>query len=150
METLKLKGKYSFRLTHKDGQVEEWIVNNLIVSAGKAQLALLAGTVATPFTYIAVGSSNTAVAAGQTTLQAEISTNGLSRVSATVSRITTSVANDTLQLTYAFTVSGSSTIEEIGIFNANSSGVMLGRALTGSKSVINGDQFTVTYTVQFS
>lgn len=150
-DTIKIKGVIDFKLTHKDGSVEEWTVNNLITSAGKAQLALLAGDAsATPFTYLAVGTSTTAASVGQTALVAEISTNGLSRAAATVSRVTTTVTNDTLQLVYTWSVSGTSTVEEVGIFNASSVGTMLGRALTTSKAVVNGDSLSITYKVIFA
>lgn len=149
--TLGVKGRIDFKIVHKDGTSESWTVNNLITSAGKAQLALLAGDAsATPFTYLAVGTSTTAVAIGQTALVAEISTNGLSRAAATVSRTTTTVTNDTLVLYKAFTVTGSSTVEEVGVFNASSVGTMLGRALTTSKIVVNGDELQVTYNIIFS
>ena len=152
MDTIKIKGRIDFKITHADGCVEEWSVDNLITSAGKAELANLAGNVSTPtaFTYLAVGTSSTAVTVGQTALGGEISTNGLSRASATVSRTTTTVTNDTLQLTKTFSVTGSSTVEEIGVFNASSSGTMLGRALTTSRSLINGDTFACTYKIIFA
>lgn len=128
----------------------KWI-NNIVTNAGKAQIALLAGDAsATPFTYLAVGTSSTAVAASDTTLGAEIVDSGLARVAATVSRVTTTVTNDTLQLTYTFSVTGTKTIEEMGTFNASSSGTMLGHALTTSKSVVNGDVFIATHQFKFS
>lgn len=153
METLTLKGMVRFEIFDSKGNLKEdtGFFSNLITSAGKAQLALLAGDAsAVPFTYIAVGTSSTAVTVGQTALQAEISTNGLSRASATVSRVTTTVTNDTLQLYYSFSVSGSSTVEEVGLFNAASSGTMLGRALTSTKSLVNGDVLIITYRVAFA
>lgn len=151
IETLKTTGQIDFKITRANGEIEEWSVNNLITSAGKAQLALLAGDAsATPFTYLALGTSTTAPAIGQTALIAEITTNGLGRAAATVSRVTTDVTNDTLQLTYTWTATGSVTVEEIGIFNASSSGVMLGRALTQTKSLVNTEQITAIYKVKFA
>ena len=131
---------------------DAWQVNNLITTVGKAELANLAGNVSSPayFTYLAAGTSNTAVAVGQTALGAEISTLGLSRASATVSRITTTTTNDTLQLLKIWTASGTLAVEEIGIFNASSSGVMLGRALTTTKNIASGETFTGTYKVIFA
>lgn len=130
---------------------DAWTVNNLITSAGKAQLALLAGdATATPFTYLALGTSNTAPAVGQTTLSTEITDTGLARAVATISRITTNVANDTLQLLYTWTASGTKVVEECGIFNAVSVGTMLGRALTSTKTVLNGETIQVTYKVIFA
>lgn len=126
-------------------------LHNIITNAGKAQMALLAGDAsATPFTYLAVGTSATAVAATDTTLTAEITDTGLARAAGTVSRITTTVTNDTLNVTYTWTASGSKTIEEIGLFNAASAGTMLGHALTTSKSVVNTDVLIGTYQVKFA
>jgi len=149
IEDLKMKGWIDIKITRINGTVEEFTVYNSIMNAGFAQLALLAGDAsATPFTYLALGTSSTAVAPSQTALQAEIVDSGLARVSATVSRVTTTQTNDTLQLVYTWTASGTKTIEEIGIFNASS--VMLARALTGTTTVNNGDEFQATYKVKFS
>lgn len=148
----KIKGRVRLEITHPDGTKEDtgWI-NNLVVSAGLAQLALLAGdATATPFTYLAVGTSSTSPSAGQTALVDEITDSGLARAAATVSRTNTSVANDTLRLVYTWTASGTKTVEEIGAFNASSSGTMLGRALTGSWSLVNGSLFAATYDFAFA
>lgn len=151
-ETLTLKGTYYFEIKDKNGVLKDkWSVNNIVTNAGKAQLALLAGdSTATPFTYIALGTSTTAVAATDTTLTAEIVDTGLQRVSGTVSRVTTTVSNDTYQVTKTFTATGSKTVEEVGVFNASSAGTMLSHALTGSKSLSNLDTLAVTYQLKFS
>lgn len=126
-------------------------IDNLITSVGKAALAgltLNSGAV-TAFSYLELGSNATAVAIGQTALQAAISTSGLARAAATASRVNTVVTNDTAQLAYTWTASGAQTVEEIGVFNASSAGVMLSRILTGTKTISNGDLFTATYKLQF-
>lgn len=149
---LKLTGMVKLDL-YKDGELKDttgWL-KNTITNTGLAQIALLAGDAsAVPFTYLAVGTSNTAESASQTALQAEISDSGLERAAATVSRVTTTQTNDTLQLTYTWTASGSKTIEEVGMFNAASSGTMLGRKLTTSKSISSGEQLVGTYKIIFS
>lgn len=152
MDTIKLKGTYDFIIRDVNGNIRDtFSVNNIVTNAGKAQLALLAGDAsATPFTYIALGSGTTTAAASQTALVTELTTNGLARAVATISRVTTTVTNDTYKAVYTWTASGSSTIEEIGVFNAASSGTMLSRALTGTKSIINGEQITATYTLAIS
>lgn len=150
-EEVKLKGTIDITIIRANGKVEKKRVYNSIMNVGFAQLALLAGDAsATPFTYLEVGTSNTAVAASQTALQAAITDTGLARAAATVSRVTTTQTNDTLQLAYTWTASGTKAIEEIGIFNAASVGTMLARALTGTTTVNNGDQFAVTYRVKFA
>lgn len=126
--------------------------HNIITNAGKAAIAGLAGNTGaiTAFGYLAVGTSSTAVAATDTTLTAEIVDTGLARVAATVSRVTTTVTNDTLQLTTTWTASGSKTVQEAGVLNAASTGTLLGHALTGSLSLTNGDILQGTYQVKFS
>lgn len=152
MDKVKTQGIVELVCRRADGSIK-WVhkTHNLITSAGKAQLALLAGDAsATPFTYLAVGSSSTAPAAGNTTLGTELTTNGFARAAATVSRTTTNVTNDTLRLVHTWTASGSATVEEAGVFNASSSGTMLGRALTTTKSFVTGETLTLTYDVVFA
>jgi hypothetical protein len=147
-----ISNKWKTAFVRKFGSlIEEWDTKNTVVSAGLAQLALLAGDgTATAFGYMEVGTSSTAVSAGQTALQAAITDSGLARASATFSRTTTTVTNDTAQWTYTWTASGTKAVEEAGMFNASSSGTMLGRALTGTKTVTNGEQLTGTYTLKFA
>lgn len=147
-------GRFKLDCHRKDGTLKwstGWI-NNGTTNLGKAEFAKLGGNTGSPvaFTYLAVGTSSTAFAATQTTLQAEIVDSGLERASATVSTVTTTVTNDTLQLYKQWTATGSKTVEEIGYFNAASSGVMGGRALTGSKSIVSSETLTATYQVTFS
>jgi len=125
---------------------------NKITNASLAAISGLIGNTGSQvaFTYLAVGSGTTAEAATLTALTTEIVNHGLERAAATVARTTTTQTNDTLQLTKTWTASGGSTdtIEEIGIFNDASAGVMLGRKLTTSKVVASGSQLIATYTVQ--
>jgi len=153
MDSFKIAGKVKLDCYKPDGSLKwtsGWISNG-ITNAGFAQLALLAGDAsATPFTYLAVGTSSTAFAASQTALVAETVTNGLERAAATVSRVTTTQTNDTLQLVKTWTATGTIIVEEIGIFNASSAGTMLGRALTTTKTVVSGETLTGTYKVKFA
>lgn len=152
MNKIKLKGWYEYKIIGVDGKVrEEGRVDNAVVNAGFAQLALLGGDAsAVPFTYLATGTSSTAVAVSQTALQGEITDSGLQRASATVSRVTTTVTNDTLQLFKSFAITGSKTVEEVGVFNDPTTGTMLSRALTTSKSFVSGEVYEVTYKLKFS
>lgn len=151
--SIKIRGQIKLDCYDKDGNFKwstGWISNG-ITNAGKAQMALLAGdATATPFTYLAVGTSNTAFAASQTALQAEITDTGLARAAGTVSRVTTTETNDTFQVTKTWTATGTKTVEEIGVFNDSSAGTMLGRALTTSKALTNTDQLIGTYKVAFA
>lgn len=150
METLKITGTYKIDIKDTNG-VTTTVVKNIVTNAGKAQLALLAGdAAAVPFSYIALGTSSTAAAASQTALGAEITDTGLQRVAGTVSRVTTNVTNDTFQVVYTFTATGSKTVEEVGVFNDATTGTMLSRAVTGSLALVNGNQVTITYKLVIS
>ena len=101
----------------------------------------------TAFTYLAYGDDTTTAAATHTALQGTES----QREAATVSRVTTTVTNDTLQLTKTFTISSTETIGEVGVFNASSSGSMLARSvLSPTRSVASGDSYVCTYKIKFS
>lgn len=125
---------------------------NIVTNAGLAAIAGLVGNTGaiTAFSYIALGTDSTAAAASQTTLVAETAVSGLTRTAATVSRVTTTQTNDTLQFVYAFTAAGSADIKEVGIFNASSSGTMLARKVVTTFSLASGQGFTVTYKIVFS
>lgn len=152
-ETQISKGKAKWQHIRNGVVIDEsgWI-SNVITNAGKAAEAGLISGVGgvAAFTYLAIGTSATTPTAADTALNAELSVDGLARHAATVTLITTSVANDTLQLNYLWTASNSHTIQEAGIFNDPTTGTMLGHLLTGAKSVVSGDQFNFTYTVQLS
>lgn len=152
MKTIKVEGIVTLQIYDKDGNLKsETKGKNVITTAGLAQLALLAGDAsAVPFTYLALGTDDTAVAATDTALGAEITDTGLARAAATISRITTTATNDTLRATYTWTASGVKTIEECGLFNASSAGTMLGHKLTGSSTTANNDQVVATYDIKFS
>jgi len=151
-ENLKLKGLISLTLSDKDGNVKDKReIKNTITNAGLAQIALLAGDAsAVPFTYLALGTGTTAASATDTTLETETSASGLARAAATVSRVTTTVANDTLQLLKAFTAGASVAITECGMFNDASVGTMLGRQVFAAVNVVSGDILTITYKVSFA
>lgn len=147
-----LTGWYEFR-NYRKGLIEEVrLVKNLITSAGKAGAASRingAGAEAA-FTYLAVGVGTNAAAAGDTTLQTEITDSGLARVNATASRVTTTVTNDTAQLANTFSVSGTKAVTEAGILNAGASGTLLSRQVFSAINVINGDSLAMTYKVACS
>ena len=149
---IKLIGKVHLVCRKPDGSIKwEYKGKNKITNASLPVIAGLMGAVdaQTAFTYLAVGSGSTAEGAALTALTTEITNHGLARHVATVSRQQTTVANDTLQLYYVWTATagGPDTINEIGIFNDPTTGTMLGRKLTGAKTVNNGETLTCTYQV---
>ena len=146
---IKFDGVYTIEVRDKDGNLKDReVVENLIVNTGLAEIAGLVGNTGSPtaFTYLAVGSASTAAAATDTTLETELTDGGLERAAATVTRATTTATNDTLQLVKTFSVTGTKSVREGGVFNDASVGTMLSRSvLTSDKNLESGDTFTLTY-----
>lgn len=125
---------------------------NLITSAGFAGISsrLNGSGSEAAFTYIALGTGTNAAAAGDTTLQTEITDSGLTRQSATVSRTTTTVTNDTARLTYTWTASGTKAVTESGVLNAASVGTLLNRQVFSAVNLVSGNSFQATHDFAFS
>jgi len=121
-------------------------------NAGFAAVAGLVGNTGSvnPFTYLALGTGSTAAAPTQTALVAEITDTGLARASATVSRVTTTVANDTLQLLKEWTATGVKILREIGGFNAAAAGDMLARKVFAALTTEDTMVVKMTYKFPFS
>ena len=128
------------------------VIGNLITNAGFAGAAgrLMGSGAPAAFTYIAVGTGTTAAAVTDTTLQTETATSGLSRVSGTVSLVTTTVTNDTAQVTNTFSVTGTVAVTESGVLNAASVGTLLCHQVFTAINVINGDSLAITWKVKQS
>ena len=115
---------------------------NLVVTAGKSWVADRMNDANTVMTHMALGTSTTAAAAGQTALVAELDRNGL-----------TSTTVSTNTIAYACTWAagdGTGAITEAGIFDAAASGDMLARTVF---SVVNkgaSDSITITWTITIS
>ena len=127
-----------------------------ISNSGLAEMANLWGGVSTPLkmAYVMTGTGDTAFAVGDTTLETEIVSGdslGLERVAVTATRVTTNVANDTVQFVKTFTVTGTTTIKEVGIINASSSGDLGGRTVLATpKDVVSGSSYTLTHKTIFA
>ena len=121
--------------------------SNLITNAGKAAVAsrLNGDGSEAVFTYIALGTGTTAAAATDTTLETELTTLGLSRAAGTVSRETTTVANDTAVVTHTWTATGSASVTESGVLNASSGGTLLNRKVFSAISLNNTDGLKITH-----
>jgi hypothetical protein len=125
-------------------------VSNLITDAGRAIISGLINGSGSPaaFTYIAVGTGTTAAAVGDTALQTELATSGLSRAAGTVSRVTTTKTNDTAQVTITFSVTGTQAVTEAGLFNASSGVTILCHQVFSAVNVVNSDSLQITWKIQ--
>lgn len=150
-EMLRPRGIFELLVKDKHGRIKEVrLSRNLVTNAGFAGIASRingAGSEAVA-TYLAVGTGTTAAAAGDTALQTEITDSGLARVSATASRVTTTVTNDTAQLTTTFSVTGTKAVTEAGYLNAASSGTLFARSVFSAVNVVNGDSLQLTYKIK--
>lgn len=119
------KGKIKFKLTDKDGNVTEKVIDNTFTSVGNIHVAdQLAETPAeAAMGFMAIGSSDSAFTVGSTTLGDEIDRNALS-AGYPEQR---DPANDDEVVYKALWAAGDGTgaITEAGIFNSSSSGTML-------------------------
>jgi hypothetical protein len=119
--------------------------NNLVVTAGAALIAQVftSATGGTRPTAMGIGTSTTAPAAAQTSLQA-----------GEVRRTLQSTSRSSNEITYVGSFGtgvGTGTIQEGGLFNATgvAAGTMLARFLTGSFTKGATDALTLTWKLRF-
>lgn len=143
-EQLKASGSLRVVVTGKDGQVkEEREFKNLVVTVGKNFVASrMVGTSANVMSHMAIGSSSTAAAAGDTALGGELGRVALASASATDNVVT---------YTATFPAgTGTGAVVEAGIFNAASAGTMLCRTVFAVVNKGADDAMSVTWTVTIS
>ena len=140
-EILPLKGELTVTVLDGEGKVKELKeFKNLIVQVGKNFLAsAIINSSTSPFTHMAIGTSSTPAANGDTTLGTEIA-----RQAFTSSSVSTNVV--TLSTTYA-AGTGTGTITEAGIFNASSSGTLLSHVVFSAISKAAADSLVITWTI---
>ena len=147
-ENLKLSGQLNIVLKDKAGNVKEQReVKNLVVDAGLAYIASrMVGTAKSVMSHMALGSSSTAAAAGQTDLVSLLG-------SREALGSTTIAGTNDEQVVYVSTFSeGDATgaIKEAGIFNAATGSDMLCRTVFSVVNKAAGDTMAVTWTITLS
>lgn len=145
-ENVEIQGTVTFELTGPDGQTKR-SQHNMVMNAGLAWITgrlLGSGAAAS---HIAVGTGNTAVSAGQTTLVAEID-----RVATGAgAQASTTISNDSVQYSATFgpgTATG--TLKEAGLFNASVSGTMIARVQFSDYPKGALDTLVVTWKLKFA
>lgn len=137
-DNIKATGHVTVRL---NGEIINEIPN-LVVTAGKNFIASRMTGTTTAMSHMAIGSSSTAAAAGDTGLGAE-----LGRVALSSSSTTGAVT------TYSATFpagTGTGAVVEAGIFNASSSGTMLCRTTFAVVNKGANDTLTITWQITIS
>ena len=145
-ERTKATGKVNIVVRNENGKVkEEFTVPNLVVNTGLAFIASrMEGVDDAIMSHMAVGTNNTAAAAGNTALGTEVAG---ARV--VLSGGSASGANMVYTATFP-AGTGTAALTEAGIFNASAAGTMLCRTVF---EVINkgaADTMTVTWTITIS
>lgn len=140
IESIKATGEVKIDITRADGSLESVEIKNLVVSAGLNYIvSRMKDATATAMSHMAIGSGNTAAAAGNTTLGTE-----LGRVALT----STTVSSNTIQYVATFPAgAGTGSVTEAGILNASTSGTLLCRTVFGVVTKDAGDSMTITWTV---
>lgn len=144
-EKLKFMGEVSLVLKDKDGNVKDTReIKNLVVNTGIAYIiSRMVGTSKSVMSHMALGSGNTAAAAGQTDL---VTTLGV-REALDSSTITGS-NNEKVQYTASFEAGDATgAVTEAGIFNALSGGDMLCRTVFSVVNKAADDQLAITWTI---
>jgi len=115
---------------------------DLITNAGKAAIAEMIGG---RFTYVAIGTddgSTLALDASNTALGNEVA-----RQAGTVSYETTNVTNDTVHIEATFTFDSDTTVQESGVFDADTGGTMICRQTFPALNMQAGDQLVMIWKI---
>lgn len=142
-ENIKLTGNLTIVLNRENGTKDVYEHKNLVVTTGKNFIASrMKDTTDAAMSHMAIGSGNTAAAAGDTALGTQLDIQSL-----------TSTTVSTNTVTYAATFgagSGTGAVAEAGVFNASSSGTMLCRSVFSVVNKAAGDSMTVTWVITIS
>lgn len=133
-------------------------ISNGVTDAGRAAVAsrINGSGAAAAFTAIGQGTGTTAFSVADTTLVTEVKADGtgasgvhaLATASVTVSRVTTTVTNDTAQLVGTISETATIAVTESGVFNADTNGTLLCRQTFSAVNVVSGDSLQFTWKVK--
>ena len=143
-EELKVTGGLKVEVKDKDGNVKDSReLKNLVVTAGLGYIASrMKEATATAMSHMAIGTDNTAAAAGNTALGNEAARQALT---------STTVSSNTVEYVASFAAgTGTGAITEAGVLNGASGGTLLCRTVF---SVVNkgaSDSMTITWTITIS
>jgi len=141
-DNLKLRGDLAIVLRDKDGNIKEQRnETNLVVSAGLNFICdRMEGTSEAVMSHMAVGSDNTAAAAGNTDLG--------SILGSREALDSTTVVDNAITYVASFEAGeGTGAITEAGIFNASTAGTMLCRTVFPVVNKAADDSLEITWTI---
>lgn len=143
-DSIQVKGDLTVKLFDQTGVIKDTrAIPNVVVTDGKGYIASrMNSNTAVIMSHMAVGSSSTAAAAGQSALGTELGR---------VVFDSASVSSTTVTYTATFPAgTGTGTLTEAGIFNASTGGTMLCRTTFSSVSKAAGDTVVITWNVTVS
>ncbi len=117
---------------------------DIITNVGRAQVAgYVSNTVSQISQYYGnVGTGAGTAAVGDTTLFTEV---GTARISTTMSRVTTTVTNDTARNVFTFTAATGVNVTNGGIWTASSGGVLMQKSDHATIPLLSGDSIQYTF-----
>ena len=142
IDDLKLTG--ALKISLNDEIVHQ--CDNLVVTAGKNWVAgrFKDGSIPDEMSHMAIGSADTAPAAGNTALATELNRIALTTDGGTVS-------NNTVQYDASWTSAAAAyAIKEAGIFNASTGGTMLARTTFAVINKGTDDTVSISWTITVS
>ena len=152
-ENLKLSGQLNIVLKDKNGKVkEERVEKNLVVNKGLAFIiSRMEGTTKAVMSHMALGSSSTAEAAGQSDLVSILGSREI--LDPTGGTTITGTNDEKIQYVSSFEAGdGTGAVKEAGIFNSGTAaaGDMLSRTTFAVVNKAADDTMAVTWTITLS
>ena len=149
VEGIRLKGALRIHLTDLQGVVlEERIINNLLVTAGRAwvlgQLETVNQATAQTVSYMAIGSNTNAPTTADTALGNEVTR--LNIATFVTGGLTNNPPSWQAQVSFATNLANT-TLAECGLFNSSSVGTMLAHATFTSFVKATSNVLNISYTI---
>lgn len=148
----KLHGVWLYKQVGVDEEVD-----NILTDAGRRTLhTYIYGTAAQRITaslgagglnYIGLSNNGSAPAASDTTLTAELTTDGLGRAQGTVTLPVSSGTITQIQNTFTYSGVGTQEVQKTALFDASSAGNMAHEILFTQRSLATNDTLTLTFSI---
>ena len=149
VEGIRLRGALRMQLTDLKGVLlEERIINNLLVTAGRAwvlgQLETVNQATAQTISYLAIGSSTVAPTTADTALGNEVTR--LNILTFVTGGLTNNPPSWQAQVSFATNLANT-TLAECGLFNSSTTGTLVGHATFTSFVKATSNVLNISYTI---
>lgn len=138
------KGRVDCVLTKANGQIEEWAVDNLVVTTGRNHIAdQLSDQSEAALSHMAIGEGTTTQVIADTALESEISRKALT----SKTQGSGTDANKVVFVGDWAAGEGTGAITEAGLFNSATAGTMVTRTTFAVKNKDVGDSLSIQWTL---